>query len=83
MDQRERGLASGPKHAHANHATVTAQVEDGALQVQVRDDGVGGVEADGSGLLGLGDRVAAHDGTLRVESPPEGGTLVAATIPVR
>jgi signal transduction histidine kinase len=76
-------LTNVAKHAHADHATVTAQVQDGAVQVQVRDDGVGGAEADGSGLLGLGDRVAVHEGTLRVESPPEGGTLVAATIPVR
>jgi signal transduction histidine kinase len=30
----------------------------------------------------LSDRLAALDGVLRVESPLEGGTLVAATIPV-
>jgi hypothetical protein len=38
--------------------------------------------ADGSGLLGLADRLAALDGRLGVESPAAGGTLVAAAIPL-
>ena len=75
-------LTNVAKYARARRAAVTARVEDGALRVQVRDDGVGGARPDGSGLLGLRDRLAALDGRLRVESPPEGGTLVAADIPV-
>jgi signal transduction histidine kinase len=75
-------LTNVVKHAHAEHATVTARVKDGTLRVQVRDDGIGGARPDGSGLLGLADRLAALDGQLRVESPADGGTLVAADIPV-
>jgi signal transduction histidine kinase len=75
-------LTNVVKHAHAQHATVTARVEDGTLRVQVRDDGIGGAPPDGSGLLGLADRLAVLDGQLRVESPADGGTLVAADIPV-
>jgi signal transduction histidine kinase len=48
----------------------------------MRDDGVGGVQPDGSGLLGLVDRLAALDGQLRVEAPAAGGTLVVADIPL-
>jgi signal transduction histidine kinase len=59
-----------------------ARVEDGTLAVEVRDDGVGGARAHGSGLVGLVDRLAALDGELRVESPPDGGTRVAAAIPL-
>ena len=70
------------KHAHAEHAAVTARVEDGTLRVQVRDDGVGGARADGGGLLGLADRLSVLDGQLRVESPADGGTLVVADIPI-
>src|SRR3954447_19030582 len=76
-------LTNVAKHSHAHHATVTARVEDGTLQVQVRDDGVGGAQPDGSGFLGLGDRLAVLEGSLRVESPPQGGTVVAAAIPFR
>jgi signal transduction histidine kinase len=59
-----------------------ARIEDGKLAVHVRDDGVGGVRPDGSGLAGLADRLAVLDGHLRVESPADGGTLVAAGISV-
>ena len=46
------------------------------------DDGVGGADLRaGSGLRGLDDRLAALDGTLRVESPRGGGTRVEARIP--
>jgi PAS domain S-box-containing protein len=75
-------LTNVAKHARAGRASVAARVEDGTLRVQVRDDGVGGARPDGSGLLGLADRLAVLDGQLRVESPADGGTLVAADIPV-
>jgi signal transduction histidine kinase len=75
-------LTNIAKHAHARHATVTARVEHSTVRVQVRDDGIGGARSDGSGLLGLADRLAVLDGQLRVERPADGGTLVAADIPV-
>jgi signal transduction histidine kinase len=75
-------LTNVAKHARARHAAVAAQVEDGCLGVQVCDDGIGGARPDGSGLLGLADRLAVLDGQLRVESPADGGTLVAAHIPL-
>jgi signal transduction histidine kinase len=76
-------LTNVAKHAHARHAQVTARVMDGALQVRVRDDGVGGARPDGGGLLGLADRLGVLDGSLRVDSPCDGGTLIAADIPIR
>jgi signal transduction histidine kinase len=76
-------LTNVAKHAHAGQASVAAHMEDGHLRIQVTDDGVGGADQDGSGFLGLGDRLAVHDGTLSVESPGEGGTRVVAAIPVR
>jgi len=75
-------LTNVAKHARAGRAEVTARVEHGTLQVRVRDDGVGGARPEGSGLVGLGDRLAALDGRFQVESPPGGGTLVAADIPL-
>jgi PAS domain S-box-containing protein len=76
-------LTNVAKHAHATRVTVTAQVDDGALHVDVRDDGIGGARPDGSGLVGLADRLAALDGRLRVESPDDGGTVFSAEIPLR
>jgi signal transduction histidine kinase len=75
-------LTNVAKHARAEHAVVAARVEDGTLRVQVRDDGVGGARPDGSGLLGLADRLAVLDGQLRIESPAGAGTLIAAEFPL-
>jgi signal transduction histidine kinase len=75
-------LTNVVKHSNAESAEVRASVEDGMLQVEVRDDGIGGADPDGHGLVGMADRVTALGGRLRVESPAGGGTLVAATLPL-
>ena len=75
-------LTNVAKHAQARRATVTARIDGDTLQVRVRDDGVGGAHPEGTGLLGVADRLAVLHGQLRVESPTDGGTLVAADIPV-
>jgi signal transduction histidine kinase len=71
-------LINVAKHSQAAHAEVEVHVEGDSLRVHVRDDGVGGAQPDGSGLVGL----AVLDGRLHVESPRDGGTLVEAAIPV-
>jgi GAF domain-containing protein len=75
-------LTNVVKHSNAESAEVRATVEDGRLHVEVRDDGVGGADPDGHGLLGMTDRVTALGGRLIVDSPAGGGTLVAATLPL-
>jgi len=77
-------LTNVAKYAGATGATVRVACEDGALVVEVQDDGVGGADAGGgSGLSGLADRVASCDGSLEVQSPPGEGTLVRAVLPMR
>ena len=74
-------LTNMAKYARASHAVVGVQVEDGRLEVDVRDDGVGGADPSvGSGLSGLADRVSALQGTLHVCSPHGRGTHVHAQI---
>jgi signal transduction histidine kinase len=75
-------LTNVAKHACAASASVAARFVDGTLEVEIRDDGVGGVRPEGSGLRGLADRLTALGGRLQVESPADGGTLVAAAIPL-
>ena len=66
--ERHRQRACRGRHAPSRrHAATTASAAPGA---------------DGNGLLGLRDRLAALDGWLRVESPLESGTLVAADLPL-
>ena len=74
-------LTNVAKHSSAGHAEVVAQIDDGTLRVEVRDDGVGGASPDGTGLVGLADRLAVLDGRLEVDSPPGRGTRLTAWIP--
>jgi signal transduction histidine kinase/uncharacterized protein YoaH (UPF0181 family) len=76
-------LTNVAKHAHANIVELTAAHCDGTLTLEVRDDGVGGVDAArGSGILGLTDRVEALGGTISIASPPRGGTTLSVHLPV-
>jgi signal transduction histidine kinase len=76
------GLTNAIKHSHATEVVLSAQRSNGHLIVQVTDDGVGGaIDKRGGGLRGLQDRVAAHGGSLRVESAPDRGTILTAELP--
>ena len=76
-------LANVAKYAGASQARVAVLASEHELRVLVSDDGVGGADARrGSGLQGLGDRVEALGGRLRVESPLGGGTRVEAVLPM-
>jgi signal transduction histidine kinase len=75
-------LTNVVKHAHATRAEVTARVENGMLLFEVRDDGVGGADPAGHGLVGLPDRATALGGSLHVHRSASGGTLLAATLPL-
>jgi signal transduction histidine kinase len=75
-------LTNVARHSEASNAAVSVVREDGVLVIEVRDDGVGGAEAEtGSGLAGLHDRVGSLGGTLVVESPPGGPTAITAVLP--
>ena len=70
-------LTNIAKHAQASKAVVEVDETDGIIRVLVSDDGVGGADlSGGSGLLGLRDRVDALGGTMSVNSPASGTTLV-------
>jgi signal transduction histidine kinase len=76
-------LTNVAKYAEAGEATVSVRCEGGRLVVEVADDGRGGADpANGSGLRGLADRIAALDGTLTVHSPVGGGTRVRAELAI-
>jgi signal transduction histidine kinase len=75
-------LTNVMKHAHATSAKVTASVGEASLCIEVRDNGTGGADPNGHGLVGMKDRVTALGGSLEVESPAGRGTLLSATLPL-
>jgi signal transduction histidine kinase len=75
-------LTNVARYARAQGVRVTVVRSNGNVDVQVSDDGVGGADpAQGSGLRGLSDRVAALDGRLELTSADGSGTTVRARIP--
>ena len=83
-------LTNVAKHADATHAEVSVERTGDRLHVVITDDGHGGATLSpagtppvggGTGLRGLAQRAAAVDGTLTVESPPGGPTVITVELP--
>jgi signal transduction histidine kinase len=76
-------LTNASKHARAERVEVRVAAGEGHATIEVRDDGIGGVDsARGSGLRGLADRVSALGGTLEIDSPIGAGTTIRARLPL-
>ncbi len=81
-------LTNVARHSGATGAYVRVEAADGHLLLRVRDDGHGGARlalpgaSGGTGLAGLADRVATVDGTLDVDSPVGGPTVVTVHLPL-
>jgi signal transduction histidine kinase len=77
------------KHSHAQNAYVMIDMEDGHFHLKVTDDGVGfdtrmlgaPTVKGGFGLYSIRERLIAINGSLRIESTPETGTVVTAILP--
>ncbi len=75
-------LTNAAKHADATLIVVTATAGQERLRIVIVDDGRGGADlTNGSGLVGLSDRVEALGGQLVVTSPSGVGTTVEAMLP--
>ncbi|MFF3014380.1 histidine kinase [Streptomyces sp. NPDC057939] len=79
-------LANVAKHARAAHCRVHVASVPGPrgdlLRVVVTDDGAGGADpAGGTGLVGLRKRVGSVDGTLSINSPLGGPTVITVELP--
>ncbi len=72
------------KHADAECARLSVQHADGAVAIEVVDDGRGfdATQQDGFGLNGMRERVRLLGGTLEMQSVPGEGTRLRIMIPV-
>jgi signal transduction histidine kinase len=83
----QESLTNVVKHARARRVSILLARKNGAVKAVVEDDGQGFDPAeqtgDGSGLVGMRERLALLGGRLEVESARDSGTTVAAEVPVR
>jgi two-component system sensor histidine kinase DesK len=70
------------RHAKAQSARVQFDMVDNNLQMQVSDDGCGGLHAHGNGVSGMRERVRALGGSLQIESPARHGTVLTVLVPL-
>jgi signal transduction histidine kinase len=70
-------------HAGAANAWLELGLEDGALRLEVRDDGHGmGSPRPGVGLTSMRERAEELRGEIEIGPAPEGGLRVAARLPL-
>lgn len=75
-------LTNVAKHSHATECGVSLERVGAYLQIEIRDNGVGGAHVSkGHGLAGLADRVRAAGGVLTIDSPEGGPTRLLAELP--
>ncbi|MFF1876908.1 sensor histidine kinase [Leifsonia sp. NPDC058230] len=75
-------LANAAKHANARIARVAVTRGAGCIYAVVHDDGAGGAAMrPGGGLDGVRRRLAAFDGTIEIDSPTGGPTMLTVMVP--
>jgi signal transduction histidine kinase len=80
----QEALTNVLKHAGRAHATVVVGYEDGALRLEIDDDGrgVNGRATEGGhGLIGMRERVAVYGGAFQAGPRSGGGYRVTARLP--
>jgi len=79
----QEGLTNALKHAGQTHVTVTVRCDDDAVDVEIRDRGVGrdGDHDAGQGTIGMRERAALYGGTFSAGPHPGGGWSVRAHLP--
>jgi glucose-6-phosphate-specific signal transduction histidine kinase len=76
-------LTNAAKHSRASVVRIDFHAKDALVELSVRDDGIGGADpTQGSGLLGLRDRVEAFGGTMKIASAPGTGTCLDVAFPI-
>jgi signal transduction histidine kinase len=80
----QEGLANALKHAKGARAEVVVRYADDGVEVEIADDGPsanGSGRAEGSGLVGMRERVALYGGTLETGPRDGGGFILRARLP--
>jgi signal transduction histidine kinase len=84
----QESLTNSARHSGGTNATVRLDYGDGALRIDVTDDGrpragrAPHANGSGNGIAGMAERAAALGGTLQARPGPGGGFGVQARLPL-
>jgi two-component system, NarL family, sensor histidine kinase DevS len=83
----QEALTNVVKHAGARSVSIVVTPAGGTLRLVIEDDGSGfepeRVRPDALGLVGMRERVAVLDGSVKVESAPGAGTTIMVELPAQ
>lgn len=71
------------RHAAATEAGIRFTRTAEKLDMQISDNGKGGLADHGNGVSGMCERIRAIGGTLQIDSPPRRGTRLLICVPLR
>jgi two-component system sensor histidine kinase UhpB len=77
-------LTNTVRHAEATHANINVAIDQHSLQLTVSDNGQGCINSEktGFGLLGMKERINSLGGELTLQSSPQQGMTILASIPL-
>jgi signal transduction histidine kinase len=80
----QEALRNATRHSGAREALICVHEDNGSLRLSVQDDGKGFAPSleTGLGILGMQERVISLAGTMKVDSKPGSGTLIAIDLPI-
>ena len=82
----QEALTNALKHAGDARATVRISYRTDALELEIADDGAGGItraSGGGHGLVGMRERAALYGGRFHASRNPDGGFVVRVLLPIR
>jgi signal transduction histidine kinase len=82
----QEALTNALKHAGDARATVRISYRTDALELEIADDGAGGItraSGGGHGLVGMRERAALYGGRFDASRNPDGGFVVRVLLPIR
>jgi signal transduction histidine kinase len=78
----QEALSNVARHAGARSVSVVLSRQDDVLDLEVRDDGRGLTGDPGLGLTGMGERLGALGGRVRIANVVGGGARLAVRLPL-
>lgn len=83
----QEALNNVAKHSHASEVHIRlAMATENSISLQVKDNGRGMAASDmrkheSFGILGIRERIRANGGIMRIDSGPQGGTVLDVLVP--
>jgi signal transduction histidine kinase len=79
----QEALSNVARHAKATSVAIALSERNGAVDLEVSDDGRGFAGEHGVGLTGMSERLGALGGGMRIANAVGGGARLAVRLPYR